>query len=128
MEAFNFYNTMAGFYFDLAVKNKGILPAAKACYIIAAENLHQVKHFSNSVQVNQLISDEIQVMTNKKKIKDIITLVEGINQKIQTDIQFDPKKAKLMEFDQKERTIIEAGSYLKGHKFEIWSPEMGITK
>ena len=40
MEAFNFYNNMGNYFFDLATKNKGILPAAKANYIIAAENLN----------------------------------------------------------------------------------------
>ena len=33
---------MGNFFFDIASKNKGILPAAKACYIIAAENLNAV--------------------------------------------------------------------------------------
>lgn len=40
MEAYHFYNGMAQFFFDTASKNKGILPAAKACYVIAAENLN----------------------------------------------------------------------------------------
>jgi len=32
-----------------------------------------------------------------------------------------------MEFDERERTIIEAGSYIKGHKYDLWGPEKGIT-
>lgn len=42
MEAYSFYWSLGEYYFSLVSKNKGILPAAKACYIIAAENLHQV--------------------------------------------------------------------------------------
>ncbi len=43
MEAFKFYWDLGEFYFSLVAKNKGILPAAKACYIIAAENLNAVR-------------------------------------------------------------------------------------
>ena len=42
MEAYNFYWEQGEFYLRLVPKNKGILPAAKACYIIAAENLNIV--------------------------------------------------------------------------------------
>jgi hypothetical protein len=42
MEAFKYYWDLGEFYFGLVSKNKGILPAAKACYIIAAENLNAV--------------------------------------------------------------------------------------
>ena len=44
MEAFKFYWDLGEFYFGLVTKNKGVLPAAKACYIIAAENLNAVSH------------------------------------------------------------------------------------
>lgn len=43
MDAFNFYYNLGEYYFGLVIKNKGILPAAKACYIIAAENLNTVR-------------------------------------------------------------------------------------
>lgn len=42
MEAYKFYWDLGEYYFSLVAKNKGILPAAKACYIIAAENLNAV--------------------------------------------------------------------------------------
>ena len=42
MEAYRFYWDMGEYYFNLVSKNKGILPAAKACYIIAGENLNTV--------------------------------------------------------------------------------------
>jgi hypothetical protein len=34
----------------------------------------------------------------------------------------------LKQFDAKEKTIIEAGSMVRGGRFDIWSPETGITK
>ena len=43
MEAFNFYYQMGEYYFGLITKEKGLLPTAKACYVIAAENLHAVR-------------------------------------------------------------------------------------
>jgi len=42
MEAYKFYWDLGEYYFSLVAKNKGILPAAKACYISAAENLNAV--------------------------------------------------------------------------------------
>lgn len=39
MDAYQFYQNLGDFYLQFAQKNKGILPAVKACYIIAAENL-----------------------------------------------------------------------------------------
>ncbi len=39
MEAHKFYWDLGEFYFGLVPKNKGILPAAKASYIFATENL-----------------------------------------------------------------------------------------
>jgi hypothetical protein len=39
MDAYQFYWNLGEYYFSFAAKNKGILPAVKACYIIAAENL-----------------------------------------------------------------------------------------
>lgn len=42
MDAYNFYWNMGETYFGMASKNKGILPAAKAAYVIAAENLMAV--------------------------------------------------------------------------------------
>lgn len=47
MDAFKFYWDLGEFYFGLVAKNKGILPAAKACYIIAAENLNTVRSIDN---------------------------------------------------------------------------------
>jgi hypothetical protein len=43
MDAYKFYWDLGEYYFSLVSKNKGILPAAKACYIIAAENLNAVR-------------------------------------------------------------------------------------
>jgi hypothetical protein len=43
MEAYNFYQNMGDYFFGLVQKDKGILPAAKAAYIIAAENLIAVR-------------------------------------------------------------------------------------
>ena len=40
MEAYSFYYSMGDHLFGLVTKGKGILPAAKACYIIAADNLN----------------------------------------------------------------------------------------
>lgn len=65
MDSYKFYYDLGDFYFNLVQKNKGILPAAKACYIIAAENLNTI---------NQLIKDYTQIQINKKKIGEIITL------------------------------------------------------
>jgi len=31
-------------------------------------------------------------------------------------------------YDAKEKTIIEAGSLVRGGRFDIWAPEKGITK
>lgn len=42
MEAFNIYYALGEYYFNLVSKNKGVLPAAKACYIIASENMMQI--------------------------------------------------------------------------------------
>ena len=42
MDAYKFYWDLGEFYFGLVPKNKGILPAAKASYIIAADNLNAV--------------------------------------------------------------------------------------
>lgn len=42
MEAYNFYYNQGEYYFNLVAKNKGVLPAAKACYIIAMENMIQI--------------------------------------------------------------------------------------
>jgi hypothetical protein len=47
MDAYNFYWNLGEFYFGLVSKNKGILPAAKASYIIAAENLNTVRKESD---------------------------------------------------------------------------------
>ena len=33
-----------------------------------------------------------------------------------------------MDFTDKERTIIEAGSYIHGGRFEMWGPDRGIIK
>jgi hypothetical protein len=46
MEAYNFYWNLGEFYFSLVSKNKGILSASKACYIIAAENLYTVNDYT----------------------------------------------------------------------------------
>lgn len=51
MEAFKFYWDLGEFYFGLVTKNKGVLPAAKACFIIAAENLNAV---SNLPQLSEI--------------------------------------------------------------------------
>ena len=58
----------------------------------------------------------------------MIGFIEGMNQKIKTDIQFDAKQLALSQYDQKEKTIIEAGSLVRGGRFDIWGPEKGITK
>lgn len=58
----------------------------------------------------------------------MISFVEGINAKIKSDVQFDAKQVALSIYDQKEKTIVEAGSLVRGGRFEIWSPERGITK
>ncbi len=42
MEAYKFYWDLGEYFFGLVTKSKGILPAAKNCYIIAAENLNAV--------------------------------------------------------------------------------------
>ena len=42
MESYKFYYDLGDFYFNQIQKNKGKLPAAKACYIIAAENLNTI--------------------------------------------------------------------------------------
>jgi hypothetical protein len=65
MEAYNFYFNLGEYYFNLVSKNKGVLPAAKACYIIASENL---------IQINSIIKDEEMIKANKKKLSDLITL------------------------------------------------------
>jgi hypothetical protein len=65
MEAYQFYWNLGEYYFSFASKNKGILPAVKACYIIAAENL---------IQINQTIKDEEQKVANKKKMGEILKL------------------------------------------------------
>ncbi len=31
-------------------------------------------------------------------------------------------------FDQKEQTIIEAGSLVRGGRFDVWGPERGVLK
>jgi hypothetical protein len=51
MEAYKFYWDMGEFYFSLVTKSKGILPAAKACYIIAGQNLYTVRSqkFTNNL-------------------------------------------------------------------------------
>lgn len=55
--------------------------------------------------------------------------MEGINQKIKSDpLQFDGKVAALSQYDQIERNIIEAGSLVRGGRFDVWSPDKGITK
>lgn len=54
MEAYNFYWNLGEFYFSLVPKNKGILPAAKACYVIAAENLFQVRPLPFSQELTNL--------------------------------------------------------------------------
>jgi hypothetical protein len=55
--------------------------------------------------------------------------VEGLAEKIKSDpAQFDGKVAGLQAYDQKERIIIEAGSLVRGGRFDIWGPEKGITK
>lgn len=42
MDSYKFYWDLGEYYFGLVTKNKGILPAAKASYVIAAENLNAV--------------------------------------------------------------------------------------
>ena len=65
MDAYQFYWDLGEYYFSLVQKNKGILPAAKACYIIGIENL---------LQINQVLKDEEQKKANNKKINDLIKL------------------------------------------------------
>lgn len=65
MEAYQFYWNLGEYYFGFAAKSKGILPAVKACYIIAAENL---------LQINSAIKDEDQKNVNKKRLGDILQL------------------------------------------------------
>ena len=65
MEAYQFYWNLGEYYFGFAAKSKGILPAVKACYIIAAENL---------LQINSAIKDEDQKNANKKRLGDILQL------------------------------------------------------
>lgn len=78
MQAYDFYAKLGDFYFSLVTKNKGILPAVKTCYIIAAENLYQVRGFiafaDPKLQINPLLKDEEKKEANKKKINEIITL------------------------------------------------------
>lgn len=40
MDAFNFYYQLGEYWFGMVSKNKGVLPVAKNCYIVAAENLN----------------------------------------------------------------------------------------
>lgn len=54
--------------------------------------------------------------------------ITGIKQKIDSDVSFDGKKAALSQFDSKEQTIIEAGSLVRGGRFDVWGPERGILK
>jgi hypothetical protein len=65
MDAYKFYWDLGEFYFGLVPKNKGILPAAKACYIVAAENLNTI---------NLIVKDEDQKNANKKKLVELINL------------------------------------------------------
>ncbi len=65
MEAYNFYFNLGEYYFSLVSKNKGVLPAAKASYIIASENL---------IQINAIVKDEEMMKANKKKLTDLIQL------------------------------------------------------
>lgn len=53
MEAHKFYWDLGEYYFGLVPKNKGILPAAKASYIIAAENLIAVSNNSFKLDIGQ---------------------------------------------------------------------------
>ena len=53
MEAHKFYWDLGEYYFGLVPKNKGILPAAKASYIIAAENLIAVSNNSFELDIGQ---------------------------------------------------------------------------
>ena len=65
MDAYQFYWNLGEYYFGFAAKSKGILPAVKACYIIAAENL---------LQINSVIKDEDQKNGNKKRLGEILQL------------------------------------------------------
>jgi len=58
----------------------------------------------------------------------MINFIEGINNKIKSDPSFDAKQVALSLYDAKEKTIIEAGSLVRGGRFDIWAPEKGITK
>jgi hypothetical protein len=59
MDAVKFYEGLAEHYFNLVTKNKGVLPVAKAAYIVEIENL---------MQINQFISNEDAKKENMKKI------------------------------------------------------------
>ena len=56
MEAYKFYWDLGEYYFGLVSKSKGILPAAKNCYIIAAENLNAVSLLSSNYSDNRSTS------------------------------------------------------------------------
>jgi len=47
MEAYNFYWIWVSITLGWHAKNKGVLPAVKVCYIIAAENLHSVRSMNS---------------------------------------------------------------------------------
>ena len=58
---------------------------------------------------------------------NLISFIEGLAQKIKEDPSYDHQRTVLNEFTPNERTILEAGSYIRGRKFDVWAPERGIT-
>lgn len=121
MFAHDFYKNIGDRYFSLATQHGqlGILPAVKKAYKIAAINLKQY------VDVCRDQEKKKQCFENFNKT---LTLAEGIQKKIQSDpIKFDVQQKYLAQFEEQEKTIIQAASIVRDIQFDLWSPAHGIT-
>jgi hypothetical protein len=67
MQAYEYYFNEGEHFFKLASQNKGILPAAKESYIIAATNLNYIMKHKG---------DEYEKAVNKKKLGELLSFVE----------------------------------------------------
>jgi len=85
----------------------------------------------NALEIAKLYPDKLNDtrLEMEKAAKQNLVLAESIAAKIASDpVSYDTQAAYLAQYDAVERVIIEKSRIVRNRTFNIWSPEMGITK
>ncbi len=121
MDAYTQYYERAESCVNLAKSYKPALAAARACYMIAAEN---------AIAIQALFQDDQHPikLDLKQKIQNIFFYIETIDQKMKENWEFDPRKVFKSQYTEREQLIIEHAGSVRGKSVDLFNQNTGIIK